>query len=365
MDILYVIIALLALAFMIFIHELGHYSAGRLLGFKILDFSLGFGPAIFQFKKNDINYALRAIPLGGACRFYGEDDEPMDAVAFNAQKVWKRIIVVLAGPLMNILLAYVLAVIMMFSFGYDKLRAYDNGAEAICVNDFSAKNSPAETSGLKKNDIILAIDGVDVTDAAIGFDERMELCSELIANADQKGVNVTVLRRGDTQDVFVENIYNEQEQRNILGIYMGASVEPYGFFESFAKGGEFIAYIVKTTFSAIGGWFTNGIQQGDVSGVVGTVAITARMASIGIENLILVIILISLSLGIFNLLPIPALDGGRLVFLLIELIFRKPVPRRVEATVHMVGLFLLFGLMILVTFSDIRALITGTLFGGQ
>ena len=146
--ILYVFVAILVLAIMIFIHELGHYTAGRLLGFKILDFSIGFGPAIFKFKKKDITYALRAVPLGGTCRFYGEDDEPMDAVAFNSQEVWKRIIVVFAGPLMNILFAYVLAVIMMFTYGYDDIRTYDNGAYAVTISGFSDNNGPAKKSGL-------------------------------------------------------------------------------------------------------------------------------------------------------------------------------------------------------------------------
>ena len=213
------------------------------------------------------------------------------------------------------------------------------------------------------NDVITAIDGVDVTDPSLDFEARTELCSELISNASPEGVKLSVIRGRDELDVFVKDIYNEQEQRNLLGIYMGGRIVPYGFFESFGKGFDFMVFIINTTFSAIGGWFTNGIHQGDVSGVVGTVAITAKMASIGFNNLLLVIVLISLSLGLFNLLPFPALDGGRLVFLLIELIFRKPVPRKVEGAIHMVGLLLLFGLMIIVTFFDIKGLLSGTLFG--
>lgn len=361
MNILYVIIALLVLAIMITVHELGHYTAGRLLGFKILDFSIGFGPAIFKFKKNDITYALRAVPLGGACQFYGEDDEPMDAVSFNSQKVWKRIIVVLAGPLMNIIFAYVLAVIMMFSFGYDKYVAYDNGNYAVTVTDFTSKESRAKSCGVEKKDVIIAIDGEDISGLEGSYNEVADACSELILKAPAEGVTLTVRRDGEPVDIFISDIYNADEQRNMLGIYMGPTLEPYGFFESFGKGFDFLKFIVKTTFNAIGGWFKEGIHQGDVSGVVGTVAITARMASYGIDNLILVTVLISLSLGLFNLLPIPALDGGRLVFLLIELIIGKPVPRKVEATIHLVGLFLLFGLMAVVTVFDVLGLIKGTM----
>ena len=359
--ILYVFVAILVLAIMIFIHELGHYTAGRLLGFKILDFSIGFGPAIFKFKKKDITYALRAVPLGGACRFYGEDDEPMDAVAFNSQEVWKRIIVVFAGPLMNILFAYVLAVIMMFTYGYDDIRTYDNGAYAVTISGFSDNNGPAKKSGLKKGDVILAVDGEDVSAGDEEFDARCERCSLLIANAAPEGVTMTVMRGDKQLDVYVRDIYNAKEGRNIIGVFMGASVKPYGFFESFGKAFDFLASIVKTTFTAIGGWFKHGIQAGEISGVVGTVAVTAQMASYGFENLLLVTILISISLGLFNLFPLPALDGGRLVFLLIELIFRKPVPRNIEATVHAVGMFLLFGLMALVTVFDVLGLFNGNL----
>lgn len=362
LNILYVIIALLVLAVMITIHELGHYTAGRLLGFKILDFSVGFGPAIFQFKKKDINYAVRAIPLGGACRFYGEDDEPMDAVAFNSQKVWKRIIVVLAGPFMNIIFAYILAVIMMFSFGYDNYVAYDDGTPAVTISGFTSESSRAAQCGVEIHDVIMAIDGVDVGGSEGDFSAKADLCSELILNAPAEGVSMTVKRGDELVDLFISDIYNEAEQRNLLGVYMDGRVTPYSFGESFGKGAQFLGFIVKTTFKAIGGWFTDGIHQGDVSGVVGTVAITAKMASYGFENLLLVTVLISLSLGIFNLLPIPALDGGRLVFLLIELIIGKPVPRKVEATIHMVGLFLLLGLMVLVTIFDILGLVRGTMF---
>lgn len=362
MNLFYVLIALLVLAIMITVHELGHYTAGRLLGFKILDFSIGFGPAIFQFKKKDINYAVRAVPLGGACRFYGEDDEPMDAVAFNSQPVWKRIIVVLAGPFMNILFAYILAVIMMFSYGYDKVVSYDNGTSAVIITDFTSDSSRAKVCGVEKDDVILSIDGVSISELDADFDAKADTCSELISNASKDGVTVTVLRDGEQKEVFISDIYNESEQRNVLGIYMGEALEPYSFGEALGKGFDFLVFIVKTTFTAIGGWFTNGIQAGDVSGVVGTVAITAKMASYGLNSLILVTVLISLSLGIFNLLPIPALDGGRLVFLLIELIVGKPVPRKVEATIHLVGLFLLFGLMALVTVFDVLGLIRGTMF---
>lgn len=363
MTVLYVLAAILILAIMIFIHELGHYTAGRKLGFKILDFSIGFGPAIFQFKKNDITYALRAIPLGGACRFYGEDDEPMDAVAFNSQKVWKRILVVLAGPLMNIVFAFVLGVIMFTAYGTEVPITYDNGCEAVVVTGFTETGSRAEDCGVQSGDIIVAVGGESVSEPSIDFNERTSLCSRLIAEAPSEGVMLTLLRGGELTDVFVSDIYNEQEQRNYLGVYMGPDyvAKKLGFFEAVGESGVYMKNIVVMTYKTIAGWFTNGIHEGEVSGVLGTVAFTAQVASYGFKYILRVTVLISLSLGIFNLLPIPALDGGRLVFMIIELIIGKPVPRKIEAFVHMAGLFLLLALMAVVTIYDVKGLFNGTL----
>ncbi len=361
MSILYVLIAILVLAFMIFIHELGHYTAGRILGFKILDFSLGFGPALIKFKRKDITYALRAVPLGGACRFYGEDDDPMDAIAFNAQKVWKRIIVVLAGPVMNIAFAYVLAVIMMLAYGQDVVKTYGDNGAAVQVVGFVDNSGPAMEAGVEAGDVLLTIDGQSVADSDLGYNAQIEKCSALIADAPREGVDITVLRGDDVVEIYIENIYNAEKGTNFLGISMGCQTYnvPYGFFEAFGEAGRLLVEVVRLTFQGIGNMFSSGIKQGDVTGVVGTVAIMSEMAQLGFRYLLYVTILISLSLGIFNLLPLPALDGGRLVFMLIELIFRKPVNRKVEGVIHGVGLILLFGLMIVITVFDIIGISRG------
>ena len=363
MFLVYILVALLVLAIMIFIHELGHFTAGRLLDFKILDFSLGFGPAIFQFKKNGINYALRAVPLGGACRFYGEDDEPMDAIAFNAQKVWKRIIVVFAGPLMNILFAFILGVIMFNAYGIEEPIEYENGDYAVVVTDFTSESSRAKLCGVEQGDIIIGIDGTDISSVNMEFDQRTAYCSELIADAEPEGITLSVLRDGAKADVYISDIYDQQEGRNILGIYMGPEYEHQSvpFFSSFAETGKYMVRVLTVTFQTIGGWFTKGVEPGEVSGPVGTVALTAQVAAMGFRYILAITVLISLSLGVFNLLPLPALDGGRLVFMFIELIFGKPVPREIEAKVHVIGLFMLLGIMALVTIFDVVGLFNGTL----
>lgn len=359
--VLYFFIAVLVIALMIFIHELGHYTAGRLLGFRILDFSIGFGPAIFKFKKKDITYALRAIPLGGACRFYGEDDDKIDdAVAFNSQKPWKRLIVIFAGPFMNFVLAYVLAFIMMLSFGSREIKTYPNGDYAITINEVT-KGSPAEKAGIREGDEILSIGGTDVVNAPESYEDKTEAISKAIKEAPKEGVNMTVIRGSDEVTVFVSDIFSEKENRNFLGITMGYSeyFVPYGFFESFGKAGGFLVDIVVQTFRAIAGGFKYGFKTGDVSGIFGTVAITMKMASMGVYYVLFVMALISMSLGIMNLLPILPLDGGHLLFDFIELVVGKPVPRKIQTVLSLIGVALLILLFIFATIGDIKGLFSG------
>lgn len=360
MGIVHFLEALLVLALMIFIHELGHYTAGRLLGFKILDFSIGFGPAIFKFRRKDIDYALRAIPLGGACRFYGEEDDPTDAVSFNAQKPWKRLIVIFAGPLMNFVLAYVLAVLMLLCYGEQKEVTYPSGDYAVVINDVG-KDSPAEKAGLQKEDIIIAVNGTDITAEPHDFEAKTETITKIIKESPAEGLTIKVLRDDAEEEFFVSDIYNASQGRNFVGVTMGTGIVfvRQSLGKSLSGGFGLLVKIVTTTYSAIINGFKNGFHEGDVSGVVGTVALTMKMASIGGYYLLLIIVLISMSLGIMNLLPILPLDGGHLLFDFIELIFGKPVPRSIQNVLSMIGVFLLLLLMVYATVSDIRGIAHG------
>ena len=363
-NIFYFLIAVLVLAVMIFIHELGHYTAGRLLGFKIIDFSIGFGPALVKHKskKTDITYALRAIPLGGACRFYGEEDDKIDdAVAFNSQKPWKRLIVVFAGPFMNFVLAYVLAVFMLTAFGTQQYRTYENGEEAVVIVDLTS-GGPAETAGVKVNDIIISVDDLDVENTHSTFEDKTTALSEKIGSSDHPGsVTLKLLRGDEIVEAEVNCTYSEEHQRYMMGITMGLEVVYVrtSFFKAFGDAGKFLVNIVVTTFNAIANGFKNGFHEGDVSGIVGTVAITMNMASKGFYYVLVVMILISMSLGIMNLLPILPMDGGHLLFDFIELIFRKPVPRKIQNVLSIIGIVLLVALMIYATIGDIKGLFNG------
>lgn len=358
MTILYIILAILILELLIFVHELGHFGAGKLLGFRVLGFSLGFGPALAKFKKGETEYALRAIPFGGACQFDGEDEEAEnDPRRFNANPVWKRLIVIFAGPFMNILTAYIIAFFIFLCTPIPVPAVNQATGQYIPVVNSVVASGAAKRAGIQGGDILVAIgdeepvpgDGETILDAFVN------------AIGEQKGdFTVTVERDGETLVLPVSGAYSEATGKTTLGVSIGTLVDHYehtGFFESFGGAGNYLWTIVKLTGEGIAGMFKNGIHSGDVSGIVGTVGVMVNVAQEDSVNLIYVACILSLSLGLFNLIPFPALDGGRILFLIIEAIIGKPLNRKVEAIVNGVGLALLFTLMIVVTVSDIIGLI--------
>ncbi len=358
MTLLYILLAILILAFLIFFHELGHFAMGKALGFRVLGFSMGFGPALVKFKKGETEYSLRAIPFGGACMFDGEDEDAQnDPRRFNAQPVWKRFLVILAGPFMNVLLAFLVAFIVMLSapvpiYAIDSATG-DNIPYIVTVADKSA----AAEAGILPNDIVIAIDGKSPLNANDSINSSDALVS-LIASANDT-LTITVERDGAQKDIIVSGIYNAQLGKNQLGITIGSvstGTKHYTIGEAFINAFEYLGQIIKLTVEGIAGMFKNGIHQGDISGVVGAVAVMADVANESLLNLVYIAIVLSLSLGLFNLIPFPALDGGRLLFLLIEAIIGKPLNRKVEGIINAVGLALLFGLMIIVTISDVIGL---------
>lgn len=357
MTFVYILLAILILELLILVHELGHFTAGKLLGFRVLGFSLGFGPALFKFKRGETEYALRAIPFGGACQFDGEDEEgENDPRRFNANPVWKRLIVIFAGPFMNILTAYVIAFFIALCVPMQVPAVDPATGRYVPVVQSVVANSAAERAGIMAGDTLIAIDG---TEPAPAEDEDiLTAFTKAIQNTDGE-LTVTVERDGKTLEIPVTGAYDYSYRRTILGISMSYKIAETlhnGFFESFGIAGRYLVTIVKLTGEGIAGMFKNGIHRGDVSGVVGTVGIMVDVAREGISYLVQIACILSLSLGLFNLIPFPALDGGRILFLIIEAIIGRPLNRKVEAIVNGIGLALLFGLMIVVTVNDIIGL---------
>ena len=212
-----VLAALIVLSIFVVLHELGHYCAGRIFGFGIVEFSVGMGPAIIKKEKNGITYALRALPIGGMCQFYGEDQaDTGDGKAFSCHPIWQRMIVIAAGPVMNILTTIILATVMLMTYG-EYMPA---------VNSFSFENSPAEVAGMQSGDIIVAVDGHELS----YYNE----VSSLIRAADSKSMTLEVIRGGEHIEIEIKDFYSEQEDRNIIGIVMEPARLKQNFFGAVA-----------------------------------------------------------------------------------------------------------------------------------
>ncbi len=340
-QILSILAALLLLSIFVMVHEYGHYKVGKLLGFGIVEFAIGMGPKIWSRKKNGTLYAIRAFPIGGMCRFYGEDEEIRDGKSFNAQKTWKRFLVILAGPVMNFLFAIIFAVVA--------LMAYGNYAAA--VGEIPSTSSPAYMAGMKSGDVLYAVNGVRI-------ENPDDAVNKIISVKENEAV-ITVLRNGEQMDLHVQNIYNEEAGRNMIGINIAYARVPATFFEAVKGSFVYVGLVIKQMFAFLGSIFTTGVKLDDVAGPVGTISVIGSAIRVGMEMVLDLAVILSVNLAVFNLLPLPALDGGRLTFLTLEGIRRKPVPERVEGMIHFVGLILLFGLIILLSFNDIMRIIRG------
>lgn len=338
--------ALLVLGILVFVHELGHYGMGRLLGFKIVEFAIGMGPKLAKFERKGILYSIRALPIGGMCQFEGEDEGVKNADSFNSKPVWKRMLVVLAGPLMNILFAIIFSAITLMAYGDLKYMPQ--------VVDFDQEFSIAQDSGMLKGDIIVEINGTPITYPNQAVEE--------LRSADPNGTTIIVVdRAGERVSLGLSDIYNAQKQGNYIGITIGAAAirEEYGFFSAWGGSVKYTVSMIDEMFGFLGTLFQGNVQQGDVVSAVGMIDLIGQAVRSSFETVLRMAVLISINLGIINLLPLPALDGGRFVFMGIEAIFRKPVPVKVEAVVHMIGFALLMVLMIVLTFGDISRLVGG------
>lgn len=340
--ILSLLAALVLLGVLVTVHEFGHYFVGRRLGFTILEFAVGMGPVLLKKTKNGIQYSLRALPIGGMCRFYGEDDDAADAHCFNAQKAWKRFLVIAAGPIMNLLLAVLLSIVT--------LAAYGNYVPTVL--EVSGADTPAAAAGVEEGDVLYAVDGRRVTYYSSTSD-----AVSMIRAADGARAVLTIERDGRRIDLTAEDLYDEEAGYNVLGVTIGATRKTYGLFESIGESFFYLWSMVRETFTFFGSLFRGQVQSTDVAGAVGSIVYISEAVRYGMETTLRILIVLSMSLVIFNLLPIPALDGGRLLFIAIELVRGRPVDPRKEGMVHFVGLVVLLLLMAFLVFNDIANLV--------
>lgn len=343
-----IVIAILLFSIIIIFHELGHFLLAKANGIRVNEFCLGLGPTLISFTRGEMKYALNLLPIGGACVMEGEDADSQDARAFGQKSVWARISVVAAGPIFNFIMAFLFAFILTCNIGYDLPVLAD-------VNP----GYPAEEAGLMPGDVIVKIDG-----SRIHFFRDI---SSYIQFYPGKTVEVVYEREGERYTTTLEPKMDEELGYYRYGIigknerYHGNVLEnlKYSIYE--------VKYWIVATLRSLRGLVTGLFSFNDLSGPVGIV----KMVGDGYEasvsygflavflQMLYMAILLSANLGVMNLLPLPALDGGRLVFLLIEAVRRKKVDPDKEGMVHFVGMILLFGLMILVIFNDVRKLFMG------
>lgn len=348
----YVLIAILVLLAMITVHEFGHYISGKLLGFGIEEFSIGFGPALFKKKKaNGEIFSVRLLPLGGFCGFKGEDGDSEDPTAFNNRAPWKRIIVLVSGALMNYLFALVLIIAMFGAYGQN----------CVYVGDVAPSEISSEYS-LQKGDVILQADGKDVflsTDLMQVLDGREAGEKvEFFVRRGGEDCAITVILRRDAKFANLEDVetlslalgsYSQTEDGQYEKTQLYATGVKFGFFSTIGRSFKYSFKLAGTIFTVLGQLLTGKLGLGAVGGTVTTIGVTASAIQTGgVRYLLYIASFIGVNLAVFNLLPFPALDGSRVVFAVIEWIRKKPLNRKVEAIIHTVGfvLILVFAVVI-------------------
>ena len=337
------ILALIIFSAIVIFHELGHFLLAKWNGIEVIEFSLGMGPRLLSHVWGDTRYSLKLLPIGGSCQMVGEEEASDSEGAFGNKSVWARIAVVVAGPVFNFILAWVLALIIVGSVGYDNTMV-----------DIIPDSAAAE-AGMEDGDQIISING-----SRTWLYREVSLYSSL-----HQGQTATVVfeRNGEKQTVVLTPKQSDTGAY-LYGFSRTVQREKGGALETVGYSCAEIRYWLKATVESlkmlIGGQVGLEEMSGPV-GIVSTIGDTYKESRVDgwyyvTMNMIMIAILLSVNLGVMNLLPIPALDGGRLVFLILEAIRGKAIPQEKESMVHFTGFVLLMGLMAVILFSDLHKL---------
>ncbi len=378
------IVTILIFLVMISLHEFGHFITAKLLGIKVLEYAIGFGPVLAKSKNTETQYSLRIIPFGGYCKFEGEDEESNDPRAFCNQKVWKRIIVVVAGGVANIILGFML------------FLAIIPGSGDIVTNYIATpvEGSYAADAGLMQGDKIIEINGKNVstysdislytkeftTDSDCKIvvkrdDGKHELTfkpsiSKVVYNYTENDIRIYEYVNGaqisESVTEYSEDVPKDEslvgKSRTIDRLIIGFTPyrEEVTFLNIWGEAWNQTKFVVKLVYHSLWDLVTGEAGMDSVSGPVGVVTVVNDAVNSGSRSWLYVLnltALLTINLGVFNLLPIPALDGGRLFFMLVELITRKRIPAEKEGLVHAIGFALFIALAVFISFNDIMRLL--------
>lgn len=365
-----IIIALVMFGILVAIHEFGHFAVAKLSGIKVNKFAIGMGPVIFKFTKGETEYSLRLFPVGGYCAMEGEDESSDDSRAFRNKPVKNRIGVVIAGPVMNLILGFVLSFVTVGFFS-DIIKTNT-------VREFYP-NAMSEQTGLMAGDEIISMDGTRIfttSDISYKFTNSKDGVFDLVVKRDGKKIKLNDVKfyreyyyyiEGPTDEIPYEHYVTFDTREEYTGDEKLEVAETNVDFKVFKEEKKtfinMVSYAVRDSLSTarlIWMSFIDLIRGkyglNALSGPVGIVTAIGTVRTYGMESLMNLIVMITINLGIFNLLPLPALDGGRLVFLIIEGIRKKPVPPEKEGMVHLIGMACFIILMGVITVSDILKL---------
>ena len=324
------ILAIILFCVMIFPHELGHFIAAKKMGVKVNEFAFGMGPTIWKKQKGETLHSIRLFPIGGFCAMEGEDEDSDEPRAFSNKKPWQKIVILAAGSFMNVLCAVLIMSLVVGIIGFTTTTV-----------DEVSKDSPAYEAGILSGDEIKSIDGSSI--------QQWGDISKAVSDFEGESISVTVERGGEERQLSLVPAAGE-DGRYIIGITSDISHNP---FKAVIEGAKATWNMTVTMFDTLAQLFTGKLGADNLSGPVGMVQMVSETSQYGFWYYGFLTALICLNLAIINLLPLPALDGGRIIFVLYTMLTGKQVSQKVEGTIHLVGLALLFTLMIYVTFNDV------------
>lgn len=333
-----IFLVILLFVILIFPHELGHFVAAKLCGVQVNEFAFGMGPVILKKQGKETLYSIRAFPVGGFCAMEGEDTEEAteNPRAFNNKSWWKKIIILVAGAAMNIIIAFL---VMIFAAVY-------MGTPTTTINSVT-DGGAASMAGIQAGDKI-----VRVSDSRVDSWEEFVGCIQKEIKVD-KTISITVERNGK-EKTFSLSPQRQKNGKYVIGVI---SKQRHNLFIGMKNGMASTVKMTKALFESFKMLFTSKEAINQVSGPVGMIKIVSDAAGLGVFYYLYLVALISLNLAIFNLLPLPALDGGRIIFVIIRMFTGRAISDKVEARVHMIGMALLLTLTVFVTWNDIMRLI--------
>ena len=343
---LQIILAILAFGMLVIVHEFGHFITAKRGGVQVNEFWIGMGPTLLKKQHNGTLYCLKLLPFGGACVMEGEDSESDNDHAFGKASLPRRMLIVAAGALMNFLVGFLIVLAVIQPNG-------PNGGYIVStIDSVDPASTAAAAGGLQAGDEILEVDGYNIllrSDFEMALSRGMDTTYEVVVRRDGEKVTLPA--------VVLEATIEGEDGRKMIGLTFAEQPDSIGMHVNMAV--RTSLNYARLVWVSLGMLVSGQVGVDQLSGPVGVASVMATTASYSISAFLQLVAFISINLGVMNLLPLPALDGGRLVFLIIEGIRRKPVPAKYEGYIHAAGLMLLLALMVYVTVQDIVRIIAG------